>query len=148
MSRCLVWIIYHVMLIFWTIWSSPSVHRLFKSSKEKKFISNLKYYFWKDPIFYRQGEDQIIWRCALEEDKHRILEQCHSSTYMGHFCILETTTKILQSNVYWPSIFWHAYEFIKRFDRCQSTKNIFLIYGSLTFWGYFLHHSRISISYL
>ena len=34
-----------------------------------------------------------------------ILRQCHSLEYGGHFNGQRTTTKVLQSGFYWPSLF-------------------------------------------
>jgi len=67
----------------------------FNYHQRKKFFHDLKYYFWEDPILYRRGADQIIWRCVQEEEMELILEQCHASPYGGHFGAIKTVAKVL-----------------------------------------------------
>ena len=53
-----------------------------------------------------------------------ILTHCHSLECRGHFNGQRTTTKVLQSGFYWPSIFKDAHLFTKFCDRCQRIGNI------------------------
>ena len=53
-----------------------------------------------------------------------ILRQCHSLEYGGHFNGQRTTTKVLQSGFYWPSLFKNTHLFAKSGDQCQRTGNI------------------------
>lgn len=92
--------------------------------QRKKFFSELKYYYWEDPILYRRGADQIIRRCVPNEEIPQILERCHSSAYAGHFGSSKTAAKVLQSGFYWPSLFKDAHEFVKHCDQCQRTGTI------------------------
>ena len=59
-----------------------------------------------------------------ESEIEEILKHCHSLTCGGHFNGQRTTTKLLQSGFYWPSLFKDAYSFTKSCDRCQRTYNI------------------------
>lgn len=58
-----------------------------------------------------------------EEELAQILEKYNSSIYSGHFGTSKTAAKILQSGFYWPSLFRDAYEFVKRYDKCQHIGN-------------------------
>ncbi|XP_022842009.1 uncharacterized protein LOC111365706 [Olea europaea var. sylvestris] len=69
---------------------------------------------WKST---KQGADQIVCRCVLEEEVPLILEHCHSSTYARHFSSSKTAAKII-------TLFKDAFEFVKKCDRCQCTGNI------------------------
>ena len=53
-----------------------------------------------------------------------ILTHCHSIECEGHFNAQRTTTKVLQSGFYWPSLFNDAHSFVKSCDRCQRKINI------------------------
>ena len=53
-----------------------------------------------------------------------ILKHCHSLECGGHFNGQRTTTKVLHSSFYWPSIFKDAHYYAKPCDRCQRTCNI------------------------
>ncbi|XP_022848861.1 uncharacterized protein LOC111371192 [Olea europaea var. sylvestris] len=85
------------------------------SHQEKKFFGKLEYYFWENPILYRQVVDQIVRRCIPEGEVPKILEHFHSSAYAAHMGASKTATKILQSGFYWPTVFRDAFEFVKRY---------------------------------
>ncbi|KAL4272806.1 hypothetical protein GQ457_13G016350 [Hibiscus cannabinus] len=70
----------------------------------KRFKYNAKGYFWDEPYLFKQCADQIIRRCIPEEEQQQVLEQCHSAPYGGHFGGNRTTTKVLQSGLYWPTL--------------------------------------------
>ncbi|KAL4303008.1 hypothetical protein GQ457_10G009890 [Hibiscus cannabinus] len=83
------------------------------------------------PIYYAsktlndaQKGNRKIKRCILEEEQQIILEQCHSAPYGGHFGGNRTTTKVLQSGLYWPTLHRDAQLFCQKCDRCQRTWNI------------------------
>ena len=66
--------------------------------RKDKFLQELKYYYWEEPLLFHVGYDQIIRRCVAEEEQEDILSMCHSSTCGGHFAARKTTNKILQSS--------------------------------------------------
>ncbi|KAL4272007.1 hypothetical protein GQ457_13G015500 [Hibiscus cannabinus] len=90
----------------------------------KRFRHNAKGYFWDEPYLFKQCADQIIRRCIPEKEQQMILEQCHSAPYGGHFGRNKTTTKVLQSGFYWPTLHRDAQLFCQQCDRCQRTGNI------------------------
>ena len=73
--------------------------------QRKKFLVNVKYYFWEDPFLYKHCLDKIIKRCVPEEEMTNIFLYYHSSLYDGHFGANQIATKVLQSRFYWPSLF-------------------------------------------
>ncbi|KAK8690793.1 hypothetical protein V6N13_074319 [Hibiscus sabdariffa] len=91
---------------------------------KKRFKYNAKDYFWDEPYLFKQCPDQIIKRCIPEEEQQQILEQCHSAPYGRHFGGNRTTTKVLQSGLYWPTLHRDAQIFCQQCDRCQRTRNI------------------------
>ncbi|CAA7047494.1 unnamed protein product [Microthlaspi erraticum] len=66
----------------------------------------------------------IYRRCIAEEDVQGVLEQCHGSAYGGHFATFKTATKVLQSGLWWPTLFKDAASYIAKCDPCQRKGGI------------------------
>ncbi|XP_075079983.1 uncharacterized protein LOC142165301 [Nicotiana tabacum] len=49
---------------------------------------------------------------------------CHASPYGGHFGGIRTLDKVLESGLYWPTLFKDAHAWVKSCDECQRTGNI------------------------
>ncbi|CAM8909052.1 unnamed protein product [Rhodiola kirilowii] len=77
-----------------------------------------------DPFLYKLCSDGIYRTCVPKEDFNEIIACCHSSSYGGHGSASKTTSKILQSGFYWPSMFKDTYEFVKACNECQRMGNI------------------------
>ena len=90
--------------------------------KKKKFLSNTKYYQWKDPILYKCCADPLIRRCMPEEEMESILHHCHTRKVDGHFGPTKTAAEILQSGFYWPSLFKDAYIFVAACNAFQRSE--------------------------
>ncbi|CAM8922840.1 unnamed protein product [Rhodiola kirilowii] len=93
-------------------------------NQKRKFLSDVKRYFWDDPFLYRLCADDLYRPCVDEDQIPYTLESCHSSQYGGHGAGLKIATKVLQSGFFWPSLFKDAHEFVKACDQCQRTGNI------------------------
>ncbi|XP_024028191.1 LOW QUALITY PROTEIN: uncharacterized protein LOC112093618 [Morus notabilis] len=87
-------------------------------------INQLDAPWYADVVNYLQCAGQILRRCVPEEEMESILHQCHSSPYGGHYGGIRTTSKILQSGFYWPTIFKDAHAYALQYDRYQWTRNI------------------------
>ena len=96
----------------------------FSYQQRKRLRTDSRYYIWDDPLLFKRGADLIIRRCVLEGEQRKILKECHSSPYGGHFAGDKTTHKILQSGFYWPTIFKDCFEWVKLCDQCQRMGNI------------------------
>lgn len=48
---------------------SSVIQSKYSSQQNKKFLSDLKHYFWDDMFHYRRSLDQIISRCVLGEEQ-------------------------------------------------------------------------------
>ena len=92
--------------------------------QKKKFLHDLKHYYWEEPYLFKRGSDGIFRRCIPESEVSNILHHCHSSSYGGHTSAQKTSLKILQSGFWWPSIFKDAHLFVSKCDQCQRTGNI------------------------
>ncbi|KAK8933442.1 hypothetical protein KSP39_PZI015251 [Platanthera zijinensis] len=94
------------------------------SQQRKRFLHQVKYYLWDEPYLFKICADQIIRRCVPEVEVHSILERCHASPYGGHFKGDRTARKVLESGLYWPTIFKDSHHFVKQCDRCQRVGNL------------------------
>ena len=90
----------------------------------KRFLREAKSYFWDDPLLFKQCADGMIRRCVPEDEMESILHHCHSTDYGGHFGSTRTAMKVLQSGLFWPTLFKDARHFIERCDRCQRAGNL------------------------
>ncbi|KAL4387321.1 hypothetical protein GQ457_09G021380 [Hibiscus cannabinus] len=78
------------------------------SQGRKKFKHDAKFFYWDEPYLFKQCADQVLRRCAPEEEQKDILYHCHAAACGGHFGGNRAAAKILQSAC----------------DRCQRTGNI------------------------
>ena len=130
----------------------------FSYQQKKKLRTDSRYYIWDDPLLFKRGADMIIRRCVPEGEQSKILKECHSSPYGGHFAGDKTAHKILQSGFYWPTIFKDCFEWVKLCDQCQeweiSAKGMrclckvswwynCLMYGEWILWVLFQFHMEI-----
>ena len=96
----------------------------FSYQQRKKLRTDSRYYIWDDPLLFKREADMIIRRCVPEGEQSKILKECHSSPYGGHFAGDKTAHKILQSGFYWPTIFKDCFEWVKLCDQCPRMGNI------------------------
>ncbi|KAL4386422.1 hypothetical protein GQ457_09G016820 [Hibiscus cannabinus] len=94
------------------------------SQGRKKFKHDAKFFYWNEPYLFKQCADQVLRRCAPEEEQKGIMYHFHAAACGGHFGGNRTAAKILQSGFYWPTLFRDAHTFVKACDRCQRTGNI------------------------
>ena len=88
-------------------------------SRKDKIKSESKYYVWDKLFLWKYCYDQVIRRCVLENEFQSILTFCHDYACGGHFGPRRTARKVLDSGLYWESLFKDAYEFCKTCDKCQ-----------------------------
>ena len=96
----------------------------FSYQQKKRFFAHLKHYYWDEPILYKHCVDQVIRRCVLEDEMGSILHHCHTLSSGGHFGGQRTAAKVLQSGLYWPSLFKDEHQFVSTYDKCQRMGGI------------------------
>ncbi|XP_015164084.1 uncharacterized protein [Solanum tuberosum] len=52
--------------------------------QQKRFLFDVKKYFWDEPYLFRECADHIIRRCVPEEEAIKILHACQASPVGGH----------------------------------------------------------------
>jgi hypothetical protein len=87
--------------------------------QKKKFLHDVKNYYWDEPHLYKQCADGIIRRCLPSEEVKSVIYHCHSGPYGGHTSTAKTQAKVLQAGFYWPSMFNDIFHFVKSCDGCQ-----------------------------
>ncbi|XP_047263741.1 uncharacterized protein LOC124896247 [Capsicum annuum] len=55
--------------------------------QKKRFLFDVKKYFWDEPFLFREYADGVIRWCVMKAEMIDILEVCHSSPFGGHHAI-------------------------------------------------------------
>nr|GEU58320.1 reverse transcriptase domain-containing protein [Tanacetum cinerariifolium] len=55
------------------------------SSQQKKFLKDVKHYFWDDPYLFKIYADQVIIWCVHGQEANDILTACHNGSTGGHY---------------------------------------------------------------
>ncbi|KAM2129063.1 hypothetical protein ACFX1R_008783 [Malus domestica] len=76
------------------------VHPDFAFQQKKKFLSDVKHYFWDEPYLYKYCPDQIFRRCIPEVEQDSVLRFAHQYACGGHFGQKMTAEKIMQSGLF------------------------------------------------
>ena len=90
------------------------------SQQKRKFLVDIKKYYFDDPCLFKYCPDQLMRRCVSNDDQIGVLTFCHSEAYEGHFSARKTVDKILQVGFYWPTLFKDCFDFFKTYARCQQ----------------------------
>ncbi|XP_071687942.1 uncharacterized protein [Rutidosis leptorrhynchoides] len=104
--------------------ASSVLRKGFSYHQKKKFLADLKYYFWDHPYLFRVCADQVIKWCVYGKEAQQILEHCHQGPTGGPYGPCHTAKKVFDSGFYWPSIFKDARAFVHTCDACQRTGTI------------------------
>ena len=94
------------------------------SQDKRKFLTEVKNFYWDDPYLFKYCSDQIFRKCVPEHEVSSIINFCHSEACGGHFSSKKTAAKILQCGFYWPTLFKDTYTFCKTCENCQKLGSI------------------------
>lgn len=106
----------HMMAIQCSPWYADMVNYLVtnkmpelldKNAKEK-LKRESRHYVWDQPFLWRFCADQLINRCVNDNEIPSILQFCHTKVCRGHFRPWKTARKILESGLFWSTIFRDA----------------------------------------
>jgi transposase InsO family protein len=93
-------------------------------NSQRKIISESKKYFWDAPYLFKLGNDGVMRRCVLREERLEILRKCHSTEYDGHYNHFRTQAKVWSSGFYWPEMHEDTKRYVASCPECQITGNI------------------------
>ena len=81
---------------------------------KKKFLSEVRKFYWDDPYLFKYCSDQIFRRCVPDNEVSKVIEFCHSTACGGHFSSNKTTAKILHVDFIGPLYLKMRMNFVKR----------------------------------
>ena len=64
--------------------------------QKKKFLHDIRFYYWEEPLLYKRCADGLIRRCIPQNEVQDVLKHCHSLDVGGHFGTSKTAFKVLQ----------------------------------------------------
>jgi len=91
---------------------------------KRKFLNEVKNFYWDDLYLFKYYPDQIFQRCIPDNEVTSVIKFCHFEACGGHFSSRKTTAKILQSGFYWPTMFKDSHAFCKTCENCQKLGSI------------------------
>nr|GEZ81907.1 reverse transcriptase domain-containing protein [Tanacetum cinerariifolium] len=89
------------------------------SQQKKKFLKDVKHYFWDDPYLFKIYTDQVIRWCVHGQEAIDIPAACHNGPIGGHYGAHLTAKKVFDSVFYWPTIYRDARDLVTRCDAYQ-----------------------------
>ena len=72
------------------------------SQQERKFLVDIKKYYFDDPYLFKYCPDQLWRRCVSNDDQIGVLTFCHFEACEGYFSAKKTVDKILQAGFIGP----------------------------------------------
>ena len=112
------------MLILSIFLQQEKCHHIGASQDKKKFLTEVKKFYWDDSYLFKYSPDQIFRRCIPNDEISSVINFCHSEACSGHFSSKKTVVKILLCGFYWPTIFKDTYAFCKTCENCQKLGSI------------------------
>ncbi|GJV29247.1 reverse transcriptase domain-containing protein [Tanacetum coccineum] len=115
------------------------------TQQKRKFLKDVKHYFWDDPYLFCICADQIIRRCVHGQEAIDILKACHERPTGGHHSANLTARKVFDACFFWPTIYRDAHTMTKSYDTCQRQgkisqrdkmpQNAIQVYEIFDVWG-------------
>jgi hypothetical protein len=93
-------------------------------NSQGRIISESQKYFWDAPYLFKLGNDGVMRRCGLREERLEILRKCHSTEYGGHYSYFRIQAKVWSSRFYWPEMHKDTKRYVASCPKCQRTRNI------------------------
>jgi len=92
--------------------------------QRRKFLHDARFYIWDDPYLLKTSVDNLLRRCVTKEEAKNILWNSHNSSCGGHYNGDKTVAKILQSGLFWPTLFKDAREHVTQCGQCKRMGGI------------------------
>ena len=75
------------------------------SQQKRKFLVDVKMYYFDDPYLFKYCLDQLTRRCVPNDNQIRVLTFFHFEACGGHFSARTIADKILKASFSWPTLF-------------------------------------------
>ena len=79
---------------------TSQIQTQWNSQQKKRFMADIKKYYFDDPYLFKYCPNQIMRICVLNDEQPKILAFCHSEACGGNFSAWKTADKILQAGFY------------------------------------------------
>jgi hypothetical protein len=109
------WFVNHINFV-----SSRECQLIGVSKDKRKFLNEVKNFYWDDPYLFKYCPDQIFRRCIPDNKLSSVIKFCYSEAYEGHLSSKKMIAKILQCGIYWPTMFKDTHAFCKTCENCQK----------------------------
>ncbi|RDX77663.1 putative mitochondrial protein, partial [Mucuna pruriens] len=71
-------------------------------------------------LLLQEFDIEIRDKCIPEAKINSVLQLCHAAPGGEHYRATQTTMRVLDCGLYWPTIFRDAYQFVSTCDKCQK----------------------------
>jgi hypothetical protein len=85
---------------------------------KRKLIYESRIHIWDEPYLFKVYSDGLLRRCVPAQEGIKIIEQCHTSPYGGHYGVFHTHSKIWESEYFCPTMYEDKRDFIRRCGSC------------------------------
>jgi transposase InsO family protein len=93
-------------------------------NSQRRIVSESQKYFWDAPYLFKLGNDGVMRRCVPREERLKILRNCHSAEFGGHYSHFRTQAKVWSSRFYWPEMHEDNKIYVASCPECQRIGNI------------------------
>jgi transposase InsO family protein len=93
-------------------------------NSQRRIVSESQKYFWDAPYLFKLGNDGVMRRCVPREERLKILRNCHSAEFGGHYSHFRTQAKVWSSRFYWPEMHEDNKRYVASCPECQRIGNI------------------------
>jgi hypothetical protein len=91
---------------------------------QRRIVSESRKYFWDSPYIFKLGNDGVMRRCVLREERQEILRKCHLTEYSGHYSHFQTQATVWSSRFFWPEKHEDTKRYVASCPECQRTRNM------------------------
>ena len=91
---------------------------------KRKFLNEVKKFYWDDPYLFKSCPDQIFQRCILDNEVSSVIKFYHSHACGGHFSLRKTIAKNLTKWILLAPIFKDSHTFRKTCENYQKLGSI------------------------
>jgi hypothetical protein len=78
---------------------SEQLQTHWSTQDKRKFLNEVKNFYWDDPYLFKYCPDQIFQRCIPDNDVSSVIKFYYYEACGGHFSLRKTTAKILRSGL-------------------------------------------------
>ncbi|XP_024027145.1 uncharacterized protein LOC112093264 [Morus notabilis] len=111
-------------------WMTPLIQYLtnVKLPNDKDDARRIRYratrYLLYDGLLYRRGYSMPLQRCLNDSEAQEVLREIHEGGCGNHTGGQSLALKVLRQGYYWPTLKKDAFQYARRYDKCQKYATI------------------------